>query len=123
VCTQTTPRFTPTDRRTAYVQLSRILIHTGGQLVDITLDDCVEASRAQLEYSHKNHIHWYPLLRQAGILPESTPPTMLSATRRGQLSIVELVDAQHIQCRPVRDLFVDYLHERAPGLAARWWRW
>jgi hypothetical protein len=41
---------------------------------------------------------------------------MLSATRRGQLSIAELVDAQHIQCRPVRDLFVDYLHERAPGL-------
>ena len=66
VCTQTTPRFTPTDRRTAYVQLSRILIHTGGQLADITLDDCVEASRAQLEYSHKNHTHWYPLLRQAG---------------------------------------------------------
>jgi len=116
VCTQTTPRFTPTDRRTAYVQLSRILIHTGGRLIDITLDDCVEASRAQLEYSHKNHTHWYPLLRQAGILSESTPPTMLSATRRGQLSIAELVDAQHIQCRPVRDLFVDYLHERAPGL-------
>lgn len=31
VCGQTTPRFTPTDRRTAYVQLSRILIHTGGR--------------------------------------------------------------------------------------------
>jgi hypothetical protein len=92
------------------------LPHTGGQLVEITLDDCVEASRAQVEYSHKNHTHWYPLLRQAGILPESTPPTMLSATRRGQLSIAELVDAQEIRCRPVRDLFVDYLHERAPGL-------
>ncbi len=116
VCAQTTPRFTPTDRRTAYVQLSRILIHIGGRLVDITLDDCVEASRAQVEYAHKNHTHWYPLLRQAGILPESTPPTMLSATRRGQLSIAELVDSQHIQFRPVRDLFVDYLHERAPGL-------
>lgn len=45
---------------------------------------------------------------------------MLSATRRGQLSIAELVDAQHIQCRPVRDLFVDYLHERAPGLDYSW---
>lgn len=116
VCAQTTPRLTPTDRRTAYVQLSRILIHTGGRLVDITLDDCVEASRAQVQYSHKNHTHWYPLLRQAGILPESTPPSMLSATRRGQLSIAEIVDAQQVQCRPVRDLFVDYLHERAPGL-------
>jgi hypothetical protein len=116
VCTQTTPRFTPTDRRTAYVQLSRILIRTGGRLVDISLDECVEASRAQLEHAKKNYTHWYPLLRQAGILPDSTPPTMQSATRRGQLSIAELVDAQDIQCRPVRDLFVDYLHERAPGL-------
>lgn len=116
VCARTTPRFTPTDRHTAYVQLSRILIHTGGRLADITLDDCVEASRAQQEHSKKNHTHWYPLLRQAGILSETTPPTMLAAIRRGQLSIAELVDAQGIQCRPVRDLFVDYLHERAPGL-------
>jgi hypothetical protein len=108
VCAQTTPRFTLTDRRTAYVELSRILIHTGGRLVDITLEDCVEASRAQVEYSHKNHTHWYPLLRQAGILPESTPPTMLSATRRGQLSIAELVDAPARPvppgARPVRGL-------------------
>jgi hypothetical protein len=41
---------------------------------------------------------------------------MRSATRRGQLSIAELVDAQHVEWGPVRDLFVDYLHERALGL-------
>jgi hypothetical protein len=115
-CGRMTPRFTPTDQRSAYVQLSRILIHTGGRLADINVDDCVEASRAQQQYQRKNHTHWYPLLRQAGILPETSPPSMLAATRRGQLSIAELVDAQHIQCRPVRDLFVDYLCERAPGL-------
>ncbi|MGI8665137.1 MAG: tyrosine-type recombinase/integrase, partial [Jatrophihabitans sp.] len=115
-CARTTPRFTPTDQRSAYVQLSRILIHTGGRLADITLDDCVEASRAQQQYQHKNHTHWYPLLRQAGILPETSPPSMLAATRRGQLSIAELVDAQHVACGPIRDLFIDYLSERAPGL-------
>lgn len=116
VCAQTTPRFTPTDRRNAYVQLSRMLIHTGGRLADLTLPDCVEASRAQVEHARQNHTQWYPLLRQAGILSEQTPPTMKSATRRGQLTVTELVDAHHIACRPVRDLLVDYLHERAPGL-------
>lgn len=115
-CARTTPRFTPTDQRSAYVQLSRILVHTGGRLADITVDDCIEASRAQQQYHHKNQTHWYPLLRQAGILPETSPPSMKAVTRRGQLSIVELVDAQHVECRPVRDLFVDYLAERAPGL-------
>ena len=116
VCGQVTPPFNPTDRRDAYVQLCRMLIHSGGQLADITLADCVEASRAQLQYQRKNLTQWYPLLRQAGILSDQTPPTMQSATRRGQLSVTELVDAYDIACRPVRDLFVDYLHERAPGL-------
>jgi len=116
VCEKTTPRFTPTDRRSAYVQLSRILIHNGGRLADITVPDCVEASRAQIQYASKNHRHWYLLLRQAGVLSEQSPPTISAASRRGQLSVTELVDGYDIACRPVRDLFVDYLHERQPGM-------
>jgi len=116
VCEQTTPRFTPTDRRSAYVQLSRILIHNGGRLADITLADCVEAYRAQSQHSSRTHTHWYPLLRQAGILSAQTPPTISAASRPGQLSITELVDGYAISCQPVRDLFIDYLHERQPGL-------
>ena len=42
-----TPRFTVLDRRSAYHQLARILMHNGGRLADITLADCIEAYRAQ----------------------------------------------------------------------------
>jgi hypothetical protein len=29
----------------------------------------------------------------------------------GQMSVEEMVDRYHIQCRPIRDLLVDYLRE------------
>ncbi len=56
------------------------------------------------------------LLRAEGILPGDSPPTIHAASRRGQLSIEEMVDGYDVACRPVRDLFVDYLHQRSPGL-------
>jgi hypothetical protein len=36
--------------------------------------------------------------------------------RRGQLSIEEIVDGYAATCRPLPDMFVDYLRERQPGL-------
>ena len=116
VYAQMTPRFLPTNRRTAYVELSRMLIHNGSLLADITLADCIEASRASIEFAKKNHTHWYALLRQAGILPITTTPTIIAASRRGQLTVTEMVDQYELVCTPVRDLFVDYLYERAPWL-------
>lgn len=109
-------RMASTDRRAAMVQLARIVMHNGGLLADITLSDCVEAYRAQHGYSGKAHSRWYGLLRELDILPEDAPPTIYAASRRGQLTIPEIVDAYQVECRPVRDLFVDYLTERAPGL-------
>jgi integrase len=110
------PRFTSGDRRGAYVQLARILIHNGGQLADITLTDCVEAYRAQTGYSSRSHSHWYLLLRQVGIISPESPPTIHAASRRGQLTVEELVDGYEIANRDIRDLFVAYLHERAPAI-------
>lgn len=110
------PRVTSTDRRSALIQLCRILMHNGGLLADITLADCVEAYRAQAGYGARLHSGWYGLLRELGILPTDSPPTIYAASRRGQLTITEIVDGYDIACRPVRDLFVDYLTERAPGL-------
>ncbi len=111
-----TERFTVSDRRLAYHQLTRILIHNGGQLADITLDDCIEAYRAQAGYTCGQHSYWYVLLTQAAILPAQVPPTIHKASRRGQLTVEELVDGYRIDCQPIRDLFVDYLHERQPGM-------
>ncbi len=110
------PRLASTDRRAALIQLARMLMHNGGLLADITLADCVEAYRAQTGYSSRLHSHWYTLLREEGILPEDAPPTIHAASRRGQLTIEEIVDGYRLACGPVRDLFVDYLHERQPGL-------
>jgi len=109
-------RLTVADRRAALIQLSRILMHNGGPLADITVADCIEAYRAQTGYSSRLHSHWFTLLRAEGILPADSPPTIYAASRRGQLTVEEIVDGYAITCGPVRDLFVDYLRERQPGL-------
>lgn len=111
-----TERFTATDRRFAYCQLTRILMHNGGRLADITVGDCVEAYRAQTGYSARQHSYWYVLLLRAGILPEGSPPTVWAASRRGQLTVEELIDGYQVANRPVRDLLVDYLHERQAAM-------
>jgi integrase len=111
-----TPRFTVLDRHSAFNQLARILMHNGGHLSDITVGDCIEAYRAQTSYSARQHSHWYLLLGQAGILPTDAPPSVWAASRRGQLTVEEMVDGWDVTCRPIRDLLVDYLHERQAAM-------
>ena len=113
---QATSGLTIGDRQVAFHQLTRILIHNGGRLADINVEDCVEAYRAQTGYTTRQHSHWYVLLRDAAILPVGAPPTVQAAARRGQLTVEELVDGYGVSCLPVRDLLVDYLHERQPGM-------
>lgn len=115
LCEENT-RLRPADARMALAQLARILMHNGGTLADITMDDCIEAYRAQAGGTHRLYQHWYKLLDDAGFLPEGSPPTIYAASRRGQLTIEELVDRYEVQRRPVRDLFVDYLYERRPAM-------
>lgn len=116
LCADSGQRFTATDRQFAYCQLTRILIRNGGQLSDITVEDCVEAYRAQTGHSQRQHSYWYVLLVRAAMLPEGSPPTVWAASRRGQLTVEELVDGYDVDCQPVRDLLVDYLHERQASL-------
>ena len=111
-----TPRLTIVDRTTTLHQLMRMLIHTGGRLADLTVPDCIEAYRAQVDGTARQHAHWYLLLRQAGILPADSPPTVWAASRRGQLTVKEMVDVYGIECREVRDLLVAYLRECQAGL-------
>ena len=57
------------DRRSAFIQLARILMHNGGLLADITVVDCVEAYRAQTGYANaRQHSLWYALLRDDEVL-------------------------------------------------------
>jgi hypothetical protein len=41
---------------------------------------------------------------------------MISTRFAGQLTVEQLVDRYDLACRPVRDLIVDYLRERQPGI-------
>jgi hypothetical protein len=93
-----TERLTRLDRNFAYHQLTRILMHNGGRLADITVADCIEAYRAQVGYAARQHGHWYRLLRQAAILSVDSPPTIWAACRRGQLSVAQLVDGYGVAC-------------------------
>jgi hypothetical protein len=56
--------------------------------------------------------------RPTGVFPPGAPPTvrMISPKFAGQLSVEQLVDRYDLACRPVRDLLVDYLRERQPGI-------
>ena len=58
------------------------------------------------------------MLHAAGIFPAGAPPTvrMFSSLFTGQLTVEQMVDRYDLACRPVRDLLVDYLRERQPGI-------
>ncbi|MGW0820686.1 hypothetical protein [Streptomyces sp. NPDC002845] len=52
-----------------------------------------------------------------GIFPDDDPASLrLRNLRPVQLTIEQLVDRFHLQCRPIRDLIVDYLKERRPSV-------
>jgi hypothetical protein len=55
-------------------------------------------------------------LRDIGHFPPETPPSLLAAGQRGQLSVTELVDRYPIAHRPMRQLLIEYLTRRAAAM-------
>ena len=115
--------FAPVAIAPALERISFIMAAKGGAVADITVGDCLElvqASRdmfpAQTDVRHSPF--FYQVLHAAGFLPAAAPPTvrMISSLFAGQLTVEQLVDRHDLACRPVRDLLVDYLRERQPGL-------
>ena len=114
--------------RAAIVKIAYILAAKGGSVRDITVGDClelVEISAAEYEgYGRDgNGPYFYALLHAMDVFGPEAPSTarMFSPIyqRRlyqGQLSAEALVDRYELACRPVRDLLVDYLRERQPGV-------
>jgi len=106
---------------TAAVERAALIMAAKGGLVGgITPGDCAQL----LELCTQSHSaagspgHVYQLLYSAGVFPPGAPATvrMISAQAAGQLSAEQLVDRYDLACRPVRDLLVDYLRERQPGI-------
>ncbi|MEU5770070.1 hypothetical protein [Streptomyces asoensis] len=99
--------------------LTKIMVSKGGTPADITVGDALEY-RAALQEHHAQsagHTLFYAWLRRLGSLPDDAPATLRNPSRAtGQVGIEQLVDRCDLTCRPVRDLMVDYLTERRPGL-------
>jgi len=101
----------------AELVLSRIVVHTGKRLSQITTADLLDYSAAigstgrfasGMRIAHQ-------LLRHAGYLTDP-PLSTGSAYRLNKPSIAQLVDRHAIACTAIRDLLVLYLEERAAGL-------
>jgi hypothetical protein len=99
-------------------RIATILAAKGGLIRDITVGDCLELLRLaddQQGNTAASSPYFYQLLRTAGVFDHPTPGARALKTQ-GQLSAEQLIDRYGIECRPVRDLLVDYLRERQPAV-------
>ncbi|WP_199745496.1 site-specific integrase [Amycolatopsis sp. WAC 04182] len=104
----------------ALTQVAVILLLKGGGVADITVGDCLELRSVELvvlRRRSRGRALFYTMLKKSGLFPAVAPATLRAFNvYSGQLSAGQLVDRYDLQCRPVRDLIVDYLAERQPAL-------
>ena len=105
--------------RLALSRITMILACKGGMVGDITVGDYLDLLDAMRETrtGGAGQLLAYRLLHALGHLGPDAPATgraFLQAA--GQRTVGELVDRYQLQCRPVRDLLVDYLRERQPAV-------
>jgi len=113
------PRVSPSARSQTIYRAALIVAAKGGMLNDIVVGDVVELLDAQIERRispPSERMLLYRLLYQLGIFAPGAPATLRALRTAGQRSPEELIDRYHLNCRPVRDLLVDYLRERQPAL-------
>ena len=108
----------------ALEKVALILAAKGGTVADITVGDCLELVKTSRDVfpgparSSQSQPVLLPGAACRRNLPAAAPPTvrMFSSLFAGQLTAGQLVDRYDLACRPVRDLLVDYLRERQPGI-------
>jgi hypothetical protein len=108
-------------RLTALDNIAVIMAAKGGLVADIAVGDCAEllAVAGQLRAGKDRHPcspFFYQLLRGLGGFGPGAPATMRVFAGRGQPTCEELIDRYRIQCKPVRDVLVDYLRERQAAM-------
>ena len=108
------------DARLAATRIATILACKGGVITDMAVGDCVEMADTQrLVHARggQKKVDFYLRLHALGVFPADAPATIRAfGMAQGQLTIEGLVDRYRLQCKPVRDLLVDYLRERQPSL-------
>ncbi|MEV6812583.1 site-specific integrase [Micromonospora sp. NPDC051296] len=107
----------PMHAREALTTLTRMVIVTGKDLRELSVADLTGYAAARTASGRYTTAlpFAYDLLRAVGGLADA-PPTFKQASARGQLTVAELVDRYPIAYRPMRDVLVHYLAERAPAL-------
>lgn len=110
-------------RTKAALGVARMMAAKGGTARDITVGDCLELVEVSAtewdDYGRAGKgPYFYQLLHAMGVFPPDAPATvcMFSSMYHGQLTPDQLIDRYALTCRPVRDLLVDYLRERQPGV-------
>ena len=97
-----------------------MVIRKGGLVRDITVGDCIELTAALRGAPLPGQRGQATVLRAAQERPACSLPGAPSRLRAlridGRRSVEQIVDAYGIECRPVRELLVEYLTERAPEL-------
>ena len=99
-------------------RVATIVAVKGGAVRDITVGDCLELSLAlDGDKRRKNKgLGFYQLLHQMGVFGPHAPSTLRAFATQGQLSPAQMLEPYGIQCVPIRDLILAYLHERRPTL-------
>ena len=106
-------------RSDALNKITWMVIRKGGLVSDIAVGDCLELTAALEEHHFRGSAGrplFYALLKDTGVLPASAPSRLRALRIEGRRSVAQIVDGYGIECRPVRDLLVEYFTERAPEL-------
>ena len=105
--------------RTALHRIAAIMAAKGGVVADITVGDCLQlldVAADVCQIPHYRSPYFYQLVRAVGVFGDDAAPTVRALSGKRQLSVRQLIDRCGIECRPVRDLLVDYLSERQVGI-------
>ncbi|MGX4690733.1 tyrosine-type recombinase/integrase [Streptomyces sp. JNUCC 63] len=107
---------TPVGSRALKVITQLIAAHGGG-IDDIVVGDLLALMQLRSRDDSGAVRLVYTWLHRRGQFPPDAPATLHHLTARaGQVSPAVLVERYHLRCKPIRDLFVDYLTERQPAL-------
>ena len=95
-------------------RVATIMAAKGGIVHDITVGDCLELVGVTGAHGDRRRtsLHFYQVLHTMGVFPRDAPPTLRMLSTTGRLSVEQMIERHSIECLPVRDLLVAYLHER-----------
>lgn len=118
--TDAEPASSQGDAKIAATRIATLMACKGGNIADVTVGDCVELVETMRRIHTRGgqkKVDFYLRLRALGVFPGDAPHSIRAfGLAGGRLTIEQLVDRYPIQCRPIRDLLVDYLRERQPSL-------